>query len=74
MFNAVHISSQALKDLCYYDTREGERFDFVNHSPQFVATYAGSRAEEIDPDGSIDQNQERFRRMRLMSPFQIPLR
>jgi hypothetical protein len=73
VFDAVHISPEALQDLCYYDTREGERFDFVNHPPQFVATFAGRRAEKINPDRSVDQYQERFRRICLMSPFQIPL-
>ena len=68
----MNISLESLQDLRHDDTGEGEGFDFLNHSPQFNARAAGRGAEEINPYGSVDQDQARVRRIRLRSPFQIP--
>lgn len=69
----MDVSPKSLKNFGHDDASEGERFDFINHPPQFAARAAGRQAEKLNPDGSVNQNQERFRRIRLWSPFQTPL-
>ncbi len=44
-----------------------------DHTAQFGSGRSRGRAEKINPDGTIHQDQTRFLRMALKSPFQMPL-
>jgi len=70
---AMDVSSEPLEDLRHDDAGEREGLGLLDHAPQFSARGAGSGSKKIDPHGGVDQDQERFRRMRFRSPFQIPL-
>jgi hypothetical protein len=62
-----------LQDLRHDNSSEREWLDFINHSSQFTSRASRRRTEKINPDGSVYQDQTRFFRIRLRSPFQIPL-
>ena len=71
--HALDVSFEPLEDLRHDDAGEREVLGLFDHASQFSAGGAGSGSKKIDPHGGIDQDQERFRRMRFRSPFQIPL-
>ena len=71
--DAIDISPKPLQDLRHNNSSDREGLDFINHPTQFTSSAAGRRAKKINPDGSIHQDQARFLRIRLRSPFQIPL-
>jgi hypothetical protein len=70
---AMDVPSEPLEDLRHDDAGEREGLGLLDHAPQFSAGGAGSGSKKIDPHGGVDQDQERFRRMRFRSPFQTPL-
>ena len=63
--NLVDVTPEALQDLGHYNTRERKGFCIGNHSAQFSPGTTAGRAEEVDPNRGIDQDQMRFLRAAL---------
>ena len=67
------IAGETLQD--FGDDNPGKRkgLCFGDHAAQFGGSRTGRRAEKIDLDGTVDQDQTRFLREALTSPFQMPV-
>jgi hypothetical protein len=72
LLNRPRAPNEPLQNLGNDDAGKSERLAFLDQAAQFGAAASRSRAEEIYPDGTIDQDQMRFLRDALRSPLQTP--
>jgi len=73
VFDTAYIPCQPLKDFCDHHPCERKGLSVADHSPQLASGAARGGTEKIDPHRTIHQDQLRFLRMALTSPFQIPV-
>jgi hypothetical protein len=73
LLDAVNVARQALKNFGDHNASECNRLTLCDRAPQFTSWGARRSAEEIDPNGGVNEYQARFLRMAFRLPFQIPL-
>ncbi len=73
LLQATNVTLKALQNLRDDHSCECKRLCVGDHTAQFGSGRSRGRAEKINPDGTIHQDQTRFLRRALKSPFQMPL-
>ena len=73
MLQPTNVTLETLQNLRDDHSSERNGFCVGDHTAQLGSGGGRRRAEKINPNGTIHQDQTRFFRMALASPFQMPL-